>query len=463
MIKPVSIVGAGLAGSEAALQLAKRGIDVVLYEMRPEQPTAVHKTGDCAELVCSNSLKSTKPDSAAGMLKHELMALGSLVYKTALKHAVPAGGALAVNRVSFAREVTDLIEADKHIRLVRREIESIDELVAESSAVILATGPLTSDTLASSLASLIGEEYLAFYDAAAPIVMGESLNMSTIFRQSRYEDPGASGAGGDYLNAPMDKEEYEHFIDELLAADRVISKDFESKDLFQACQPIEEIARAGRDAPRFGPLKPVGLTDPRTGRRPWAAVQLRAEDASGASYNLVGFQTNLKFPEQKRVFSMIPGLEHAEFARYGVMHRNTFINAPKQLDSSLQLVSDQALALPAPVFVAGQLGGTEGYCEAIRSGLHVAISVVAKLRGSDFVALPTHTVFGALIAHATSDETENYQPMHVNFGILPPLDNPIRNKRDRYEAYRRRGEDALDSYCSELERQGILEGACHDV
>ena len=463
MTKPVSIVGAGLAGSEAALQLAKRGIDVVLYEMRPELPTAVHKTGDCAELVCSNSLKSTKPDSAAGMLKHELEMLGSVVYKTALKHAVPAGGALAVNRVSFAREVTDLIEAEKHIRLVRREIESIDELIAQSSAVILATGPLTSNALASSLASLIGEEYLAFYDAAAPIVMGDSLNMSTIFRQSRYEDPDANGAGGDYLNAPMDKEEYERFIDELLEADRVISKDFESKDLFQACQPIEEIARAGRDAPRFGPLKPVGLTDPRTGRRPWAAVQLRAEDASGASYNLVGFQTNLKFPEQKRVFSMIPGLEHAEFARYGVMHRNTFINAPKQLDPNLQLISDQALALPVPVFVAGQLGGTEGYCEAIRSGLHVAISVATKLRELDFVALPTHTVFGALIAHATSDETENYQPMHVNFGILPPLDVPIRNKRDRYEAYRKRGEDALASYCAELTEQGILEGACHDV
>jgi len=463
MTKPVSIVGAGLAGSEAALQLAKRGIDVVLYEMRPELPTAVHKTGDCAELVCSNSLKSTKPDSAAGMLKHELEMLSSVVYKTALKHAVPAGGALAVNRVSFAREVTDLIEAEKHIRLVRREIESIDELIAQSSAVILATGPLTSNALASSLASLIGEEYLAFYDAAAPIVMGDSLNMSTIFRQSRYEDPDANGAGGDYLNAPMDKEEYERFIDELLEADRVISKDFESKDLFQACQPIEEIARAGRDAPRFGPLKPVGLTDPRTGRRPWAAVQLRAEDASGASYNLVGFQTNLKFPEQKRVFSMIPGLEHAEFARYGVMHRNTFINAPKQLDPNLQLISDQALALPVPVFVAGQLGGTEGYCEAIRSGLHVAISVATKLRELDFVALPTHTVFGALIAHATSDETENYQPMHVNFGILPPLDVPIRNKRDRYEAYRKRGEDALASYCAELTEQGILEGACHDV
>ena len=463
MTKPVSIVGAGLAGSEAALQLAKRGIDVVLYEMRPENPTAVHKTGDCAELVCSNSLKSTKPDSAAGMLKHELETLGSVVYKTALKHAVPAGGALAVNRISFAREVTELIEFERHINLMRREIDSIDEIIDQSSAVILATGPLTSDALASSLASLIGEEYLAFYDAAAPIVMGESLDMSTIFRQSRYEDPGANGALGDYLNAPMNKEEYERFIDELLAAERVISRDFETRDLFQACQPIEEIARAGRDAPRFGPLKPVGLTDPRTGRRPWAAVQLRAEDASGTSYNLVGFQTNLKFPEQKRIFSMIPGLENAEFVRYGVMHRNTFINAPKQLDSSLQLVTDKALAFCVPIYVAGQLGGTEGYCEAIRSGLHAAISVISKLNGTDCVPLPKETVFGALIAHATSIETENYQPMHVNFGVLPTLDNPIRNKRDRYEAYRIRGNDALESYCAQLAQRGILEGACHDV
>ena len=284
--------------------------------------------------------------------------------------------------------------------------------------------------------------------------MGESLDMSTIFRQSRYEDPGANGVAGDYLNAPMDKEEYERFINELLAADRVISRDFESKDLFQACQPIEEIARAGRDAPRFGPLKPVGLTDPRTGRRPWAAVQLRAEDASGTSYNLVGFQTNLKFPEQKRVFSMIPGLENAEFVRYGVMHRNTFINAPEQLDSSLQLVSDKALSLCAPIFVAGQLGGTEGYCEAIRSGLPMTRSAVPPLDA--LTARPT-------CCRRRCGETENYQPMHVNFGILPPLDNPIRNKRNRYEAYRKRGNDALESYCAELIRQGILEGACHDV
>lgn len=463
MDKPVSIIGAGLAGSEAALQLAKRGVDVVLYEMRPVQPTAVHKTSDCAELVCSNSLKSMKPDSAAGMLKHELELLGSEVFKSALSHAVPAGGALAVDRVSFAREVTKAIESSEHIDLVRHEIESIDELIPQSSAIILATGPLTSDALASSLATLVGEDYLAFYDAAAPIVMGDSLNMSTIFRQSRYEDSGADGNEGDYLNAPMNKEEYEQFIDELLDADRVISRDFESKELFQACQPIEEIARAGRDAPRFGPLKPVGLTDPRTGRRPWAAVQLRAEDASGSSYNLVGFQTNLKFPEQKRVFSMIPGLETAEFVRYGVMHRNTFIDAPRNLDASLRLVSEKALSLSIPVFVAGQLGGTEGYCEAIRSGLHVAISLISNLRSVEIVPLPTQTVFGALIAHATSPDTVNYQPMHVNFGILPPLDTPIRNKRERYEAYRKRGNEALASYCKELKQLGILEDICLDV
>ena len=262
---------------------------------------------------------------------------------------------------------------------------------------------------------------------------------------------------GDYLNAPFTKDEYEHFIDELLGAERVIKRDFETKDLFQACQPIEEIARAGRDAPRFGPLKPVGLTDPRTGRRPWAALQLRAEDAQGTSYNLVGFQTNLKFSEQKRVFSMIPGLENAEFVRYGVMHRNTFVDAPNLLDSSLRLVSEQSTKLQAPIFVAGQLGGTEGYCEAIRSGLHAALSVCSCLSGSEAVILPDTTAFGALIAHATSPDTKDYQPMHVNFGIMPPLEKPIKNKRERYEAYRARGEQALERYCGELRRQGLLD------
>lgn len=459
MDKPVVIVGAGLAGSEAALQLAQRGVPVVLYEMRPDRATGVHKTGYCGELVCSNSLKSTKPESAAGMLKRELHALGSFLYELALANAVPAGGALAVDREAFARAVTQRIEDSEHIKLVRREVDSIEALASDASAIVLATGPLTSDALAASVAGIVGD-YLAFYDAAAPIVMADSLDMGILFRQSRYEDASTSTGEpiGDYLNAPFSKDEYERFIDELLEAERVIARDFETRDLFQACQPIEEIARTGRDAPRFGPLKPVGLTDPRTGRRPWAALQLRAEDAQGSCYNLVGFQTNLKFPEQQRVFRRIPGLEHAEFARYGVMHRNTFIDAPKLLDRELKLHLDCTDKLGAPVYVAGQLGGTEGYCEAIRSGLHVALSVLARLGGAQAPSLPDQTAFGALLAHATDPETVDYQPMHVNFGVMPALDPPVKNKRDRYAAYARRGEEALVSYRSELASRGLIGG-----
>ncbi|MBQ3329303.1 MAG: methylenetetrahydrofolate--tRNA-(uracil(54)-C(5))-methyltransferase (FADH(2)-oxidizing) TrmFO [Eggerthellaceae bacterium] len=460
MEKPVAIVGAGLAGSEAALQLASRGIPVALYEMRPERPTDVHRTDACAELVCSNSLKSTKRESAAGMLKAELDALGSRLYAAALRHAVPAGGALAVDRNAFAQDVTEQIEAEPRIDLRRQEVKGLQELASASSAVILATGPLTSDALAQEISGIVGGPALAFYDAAAPIVMADSLDHSVLFRQSRYEEAadGEGNSRGDYLNAPFSKDEYERFVDELLAADRVMARDFESKDLFQACQPIEEIARAGRDAPRFGPMKPVGLTDPRTGRRPWAALQLRAEDAQGSCYNLVGFQTNLKFGEQARVFRMIPGLEHAEFARYGVMHRNTFLDAPRLLDPSLRLRGPAESALPAPAFVAGQLGGTEGYCEAIRSGLHAALSVAALLGGAALPPVPRETAFGALLAHATDPETVDYQPMHVNFGVLPPLDPPIRNKRERYAAYAARGEEALAAYRSSLEQAGLMGG-----
>ena len=293
---------------------------------------------------------------------------------------------------------------------------------------------------------------MAFYDAAAPIVMADSLDSGKLFRQSRYED--ASGDAGDYLNAPFTREEYERFIEELVAAERVIARDFETRDLFQACQPIEEIARKGADAPRFGTLKPVGLTDPATGRRPWAALQLRAEDAHGESYNLVGFQTNLTFPEQRRVFRMIPGLENAEFARYGVMHRNTFINAPQLLTPLLQLRS--TVDEKVPVFVAGQLAGTEGYCEAVRSGLHVAFSVASCLRGIDAPKLPAQTAFGALMAYATDPATVDYQPMHVNFGIMEPLPQRIRNKRERYAAYAERGQAALARYREELAACGLL-------
>ena len=451
MKKNVTVIGGGLAGSEAALSLAARGIAVRLVEMRPGTPTAVHHTDGLAELVCSNSLKSTKPDSAAGMLKAELDRLGSAVFAAARRHQVAAGGALAVDRAAFSADVTAQVAASPLIELVREEAVDVAAEASRADAVVLATGPLTSDALSESLAALTGADHLAFYDAAAPVVMADSLDYGRLFHQSRYEE-----GAGDYLNAPFDRDEYEAFIDALLGARRVIDKAFGSKDLFQACQPIEEIARAGRDAPRFGTLKPVGLTDPRTGRRPWAALQLRAEDACGQSYNLVGFQTNLAFPEQERIFRMVPGLEHAEFARFGVMHRNTFIDAPRLLDDHGRLATEAARRLGAPVYVAGQLSGTEGYAEAIRSGLHVALAVAADLGGAALPPLPRQTAYGALLAYATDSATADYQPMHVNFGIMEPLDPPVRNKGARYRAYAERGAAALEAYAGALEEAGLL-------
>ncbi len=467
--KVIDIVGAGLAGSEAALQLAKQGYSVRLFEMRPLVETPVHKTAYCAELVCSNSLKSTKPESAAGMLKDELATLGSFVLKCAYENRVAAGGALAVDRDAFSRAVTACVDQNSLIERINAEVVGITQegallvstnqetasleglkgaqaLFGPADALIIATGPLTSSSFASFMRDLTGEDELAFYDAAAPVVMADSLDFTKVFSQSRYAEEGE----GDYLNAPFDKESYERFIEELTAADRVIKREFETADLFQACQPIEEIARRGFDAPRFGPLKPVGLTDPATGRRPWAVVQLRAEDAYRQSFNLVGFQTNLTFPEQKRVFRMIPGLEQAEFARYGVMHRNTFIKAPHLLDASLRLKSEKANKLPLPLFVAGQFGGTEGYCEAIASGLWTSLGVAAYLEGRALPPLPKETAFGALLAYATNEETRDYQPMHVNFGIMPPFEQKIRNKKERYAAYASRGKRALQRYCDEV-------------
>lgn len=449
----VTIVGGGLAGSEAALDLANRGIAVRLIEMRPMCPTPVHHTDGLAELVCSNSLKSTKPDSAAGLLKRELALLGSPLLEAAQRTAVAAGGALAVDRVLFSRMITAQVQDHPLIELCRQEATDVTALAAGADAIVLASGPLTSDALSASLRDLTGSDALAFYDAAAPVIMADSIDRERVFRQSRYED---ADQGGDYLNAPFERDEYERFVDELLAAERVIAKDFESRDLFQACQPIEEIARAGRDAPRFGTLKPVGLTDPRTGRRPWAALQLRAEDACGQSYNLVGFQTNLTFPEQRRVFRMIPGLENAEFARYGVMHRNTFIDAPHLLDDHGRLGTEAARAVGVPVYVVGQLAGTEGYCEAIRSGLHGALAVAADLRGVALPPLPPETVYGALLAYATDEATTDYQPMHVNFGLMRPLEPPVRNKRERYGAYAARAEAALASYREALDAVGLM-------
>lgn len=444
----MNIIGAGLAGSEAALQLAQRGVHVRLFEMRPETETDVHRGGDCAELVCSNSLKSTKPESAAGMLKAELAALGSQLIAAAGRSRVDAGGALAVDRDEFSADVTSMVKENHYIEYrVMCVSDPLDACLGAADATILATGPLTSDALAQWLVDKTGSDNLAFFDAAAPVVMADSLDMDVLFRQSRYEQD----APGDYLNAPFDKESYDAFIAQLVAADRVIKRDFETKDLFQACQPIEEIARKGADAPRFGTCKPVGLTDPVTGRRPWAAVQLRAENAQGTAYNLVGFQTNLTFGEQKRVFRMIPGLQNAEFARYGVMHRNTFIQAPRLLDRDLRL-----RGIDAPVYVAGQLSGTEGYCEAIASGLMCALFVYAQLKGIQAPLLPVETAFGALLDYATDPATQDYQPMHVNFGILKPLDQHIRNKGMRYAAYAERGSRAMEGYVADIRAKGLL-------
>ena len=444
----MNIIGAGLAGSEAALQLAQRGVHVRLFEMRPETETDVHRGGDCAELVCSNSLKSTKPESAAGMLKAELAALGSQLIAAAGRSRVDAGGALAVDRDEFSADVTSMVKKNPYIEYrVMCVSDPLDACLGAADATILATGPLTSDALAQWLVDKTGSDNLAFFDAAAPVVMADSLDMDVLFRQSRYEQD----APGDYLNAPFDKESYDAFIAQLVAADRVIKRDFETKDLFQACQPIEEIARKGADAPRFGTCKPVGLIDPATGRRPWAAVQLRAENAQGTAYNLVGFQTNLTFGEQKRVFRMIPGLQNAEFARYGVMHRNTFIQAPRLLDRDLRL-----RGVDAPVYVAGQLSGTEGYCEAIASGLMCALFVYAQLQGMQPPLLPVETAFGALLDYATDPATQDYQPMHVNFGILKPLDQHIRNKGMRYAAYAERGSCAMEGYVADIRAKGLL-------
>ena len=443
----VIIVGAGLAGSEAALVLSRldKTLDIELYEMRPKKTTPVHKTGFAAELVCSNSFKSMKKNSAAGMLKFELAALSSPTLAIALDNSVSAGQALAVDREKFAFQVTEELKNSQNIKIVREEFCDISKHSKNCDALILAAGPLTSKILADELITLTGCDNLSFYDAAAPIVMEESINKNIVFKQDRYNDE----SSGDYLNAPFQKIEYERFMNELLNAECIIKKDFESKDLFQACQPIEEVARTGIDAPRFGALKPVGLTDPRTGKRPYAVVQLRSENKDCTSYNLVGFQTNLKFAEQKRVFRMIPGLENAEFARYGVMHRNTFVDSPKILDWNLCLKNTN-------IYIAGQLSGTEGYTEAIRSGYHAAISVISKLKKTNNPTLSRKSIFGSLISYSTSSDTKNYQPMHVNFGIIEPLEEKIRNKQQRYLKYANRGKTAIQDYISELIDLDIL-------
>ena len=424
----VSVIGGGIAGSEAAWQLAIRGIPVRLHEMRPTVMTPAHVSGDLAELVCSNSLKGEDPITAAGLLKSELDAMGSLILEVARRTRVAAGSALAVNREEFSRAVTTALESHPLIEVVRQEVSELPE-----GHVIVATGPLTASVFEPVLSDLVGEGRLSFFDAAAPIVDSESIDTSIVFAASRYD----KGQGADYLNAPFTRQEYDRFYQALVEAQRVTAKDFERRELFQACQPVEEVARSGRDAPRYGAMKPVGLTDPRDGSRPWAVVQLRSENQARTAYNLVGFQTNLTFGEQERVFRLIPGLEHAEFLRHGVMHRNTFVDAPRLLDSTLALRSHPRVRF------AGQLTGTEGYAEAAASGLLAALNTWAAVVGARPVLLPDTTAFGALVAYATNPDTTPYQPMHVNFGIVPPLAERVKGKRDRYAAYSRRAQEAM--------------------
>ena len=432
----VTIIGAGLAGCEAALWLAGAGVQVDLYEQKPVRFSPAHKSEGFAELICSNSLKAERPDSASGLLKLEMRALGSHLLPAADTARVAAGGALAVDRDQFSREVTRLVENHPNITVHRQEVTALDE----SAPVLVASGPLTEGPLAAAIAALTGDRRLSFYDAVAPIVTAESLDCEKVFAASRY------GRGeADYLNCPFNKEEYEAFHAALVAAERAPLHDFDGGlTVYEGCMPIEVMAARGADTIRFGPLRPVGLRDPRTGHRPWANVQLRAENAARTLYNLVGFQTNLKWGEQKRVFSMIPGLEHAEFVRYGVMHRNTFLDSP-------QVLTEQQFLKDHPnVFFAGQITGFEGYMESAASGLLAARQILARLQGRTLPPPPAETMCGALLRYITTPN-KDFQPMGANMGILPrtPDIDAIRDKRERYAALSQAAQRAMNEWVEE--------------
>ncbi|MBR2943225.1 MAG: methylenetetrahydrofolate--tRNA-(uracil(54)-C(5))-methyltransferase (FADH(2)-oxidizing) TrmFO [Clostridia bacterium] len=422
-----TVIGAGLAGCEAAWHLASRGIPVTLIEMKPDRYTPAYHSAGFAELVCSNSLRSDQLTNAVGLLKEEMRQLSSLIMKAADATRVPAGGALAVDREAFSRYVTEAVENHPLITVERREVT---QLPAENA--VIATGPLTSDALAEEIAKLPGLETLNFYDAAAPIVSGESLNMDKVFRAGRY------GRGDDYLNCPMNREEYEAFYQALLTAEKAEVHGFDGKQVFEGCMPIEVMASRGEMVMAFGPMKPVGLVDPRTGREPYAAVQLRAENNEGTMYNLVGFQTRLKWGEQKRVFSMIPGLENAEFLRYGVMHRNTFLHSPGFLDANYQMISRPG------VYFAGQMTGVEGYVESASSGMVAGISLARQLLGKEPVDFTRLTAIGAL-AHHVAQATGDFQPMNANFGLIAPIEKRIRNKQERYGQIAARALDVIEA------------------
>ena len=425
-----NVIGAGLAGVEAAWQIAESGCNVTLWEQKPLKKSPAHKSDNFAELVCSNSLKASRVDSAAGLLKEEMVRLGSLTVPIARECAVAAGGALAVDRDLFSKAVTEKIKNHKNITVKTAEMQSIPK--GENDITIVATGPLTDGAMSEAVQELCGG-CLSFYDAAAPIVTAESVDMSIAFGASRY------GRGGedDYINCPFNKEQYESFIKELVNAEGAVLHDF---DVYEGCMPIEKLAKRGEDAPRFGPMKPVGLINPSTGKRPWAAVQLRRENSKGTMFNLVGFQTNLKFGEQKRVFSMITGLENAEFVRYGVMHRNSFIDSPRVLNRFYQVKAQPN------VFFAGQITGVEGYMESASSGIIAGINAVRLSQGRGLLELPKETMTGALADYISDETVKSFQPMGANFGILPPIEPKIRDTKERYSALAQRA-------LAELERE----------
>ncbi len=448
LIPDITIVGGGLAGSEAAWQAAERGLFVHLYEMRPAVQTGAHQTASLAELICSNSLGSNLPDRASGLLKDELRMMGSLLLRCAEQSAIPAGSALAVDREGFAQLVTQKISAHPNIRVIREEVTRIPELPA-----IIASGPLTSPAFSKAILELTGEDHLYFYDAIAPIVTLDSVNMETAFRASRYDK--SEGDGGDYINCPFTKDEYLAFQRALCEAKRIQLREFEQEleqgvragadKYFEGCLPVEIIARRGEMSLAFGPMRPVGLIDPRTGRRPYAVVQLRQDNLAGDLYNLVGFQTNLTFPEQRRVLRMIPGLEKAGFVRYGQMHRNTFIASPKMLLPTLQFRERSDL------FFAGQLTGVEGYIGNIATGLLAGWNADRWMQGKEPLVLPPTTMLGALCHYITSADMKDFQPMKANFGILPPLEAQKRlNKRDRYARYAQRSRTDLEGFLRNL-------------
>ncbi|MFB5266561.1 FADH(2)-oxidizing methylenetetrahydrofolate--tRNA-(uracil(54)-C(5))-methyltransferase TrmFO [Paenibacillus enshidis] len=430
-VQKVIVIGAGLAGSEAAWQIASRGVPVRLYEMRPVVKTPAHHTDKFAELVCSNSLRANGLTNAVGVLKEEMRMLNSLILGAADRNAVPAGGALAVDRDGFSGEVTRTLHQHPLIEVVNEELQEIPQ----EGIVVVATGPLTSPALSEQIKAMMGEEYFYFYDAAAPIVEKDSIDMSKVYLASRYDKGEAA-----YLNCPMNEEEFNAFYDALITAEVAQVKDFEKEIYFEGCMPIEVMMQRGKQTALFGPMKPVGLVNPHTGTLPYAVVQLRQDNAAGTLYNLVGFQTHLKWGEQKRVFSMIPGLEHAEFVRYGVMHRNTFINSPKQLEATYQFKGRRGL------FFAGQMTGVEGYVESAASGLLAGINAARAAQGQELLVFPADTTLGSMARYITTADFKHFQPMNANFGLFPKLEARIRNKKEKNEALAQRALNSTRSY-----------------